>query len=62
MESSQFNKLLQSVKESKQQPSITGELLTLNQYKELSQYANVEYRLVLKSRIYKAPKESSVHL
>lgn len=61
MESSQFNKLLQSVKESKQ-PSITGELLTLNQYKELSQYANVEYRLVLKSRIYKAPKESSVHL
>ena len=61
MESSQFNKLLQSVKESKQ-PSITGELLTLSQYKELSQYANVEYRLVLKSRIYKAPKESSVHL
>lgn len=61
MESSQFNKLLQSVKESKQ-PSITGELLTLNQYKELSQYANVEYRLVLKSRVYKAPKESSVHL
>lgn len=61
MESSQFNKLLQSVKESKQ-PSITGELLTLNQYKELSQYANVEYQLVLKSRIYKAPKESSVHL
>lgn len=61
MESSQFNKLLQSVKESKQ-PSITGELLTLSQYKELSQYANVEYQLVLKSRVYKAPKESSVHL
>lgn len=61
MESSQFNKLLQYVKEGKE-PSVTGELLTLNQYKELSQYVNVEYRLILKSRVYKAPKESSVHL
>lgn len=61
MESSQFNKLLQYVKERKE-PSVTGELLTLNQYKELSQYANVEYLLILKSRVYKTPKESSVHL
>ena len=57
MESSQFNKLLQYVIEGKE-PSVTGELLTLNQ----SQYTSVEYRLILKSRVYKAPKESSVHL
>ena len=61
MESSQFNKLLQYVIEGKE-PSVTGELLTLNQYKELSQYTSVEYRLILKSRVYKAPKESSGHL
>ena len=41
MESSQFNKLFQYVIEGKE-PSVTGELLTLNQYKELSQYTSVE--------------------
>lgn len=61
MENTKFNKLLQYVKERKT-PTVTGESLTLNQYKKLCQYANLDYQHILISRIYKVPIESRARL
>lgn len=61
MDNNNFNKLVQLIKDGKR-PALTGYMLTCNQYKELQQYVDEDYLLILKSRVLKAPESSSKRL